>query len=106
MIKFAYIINITCSFAERKILNTKTLIPKFKNTQHCVFLLLIPCALEVCLKILAQKNSFKNKRSFYKFESPFSHSCHFVCLNISYTTALHWYMTITTVCVQDLEFLL
>jgi hypothetical protein len=40
------------------------------------------------LKILAQKLSFKNTCSLYK-QSPFSCSCYFVYLNISYTTALH-----------------
>jgi hypothetical protein len=41
------------------------------------------------LKILAQKLSFKNTHSFYKYQTPFSHSHYFVYFNISFTTALH-----------------
>jgi len=71
--KFVYNINNTCSFAERKNLKQK-----FKNTLHS----------EDHLKILAQKITFKNTRSFYKDRSPFPYSCYVVHLNIHTHTQL------------------
>jgi len=64
-IKFACIINNTCSFADRK--------QKFNNTLHS----------GEHLNMLAQTHSY------YKYGSPFSSSCYFVHLNISHSTALH-----------------